>query len=129
MIRWPSLRMLQLPRADNSGQMPVRKQFIRFEGLKHILSGQYQFAPEGLLRMVVGGLGVYMRAIPERLWGWFVGQTTMMITVKDDDATFVWANESFLEQKFLTRIGRFDSDTTLRCEQLALIPARGDHWF
>jgi len=79
--------------------------------------------------MIVGGLGVYMRAIPQKLWGWFVGQTTMMITVKDDDAAFVWVKEWFLEQKFLTRIRRVDLDTTLRREQLALTPAQGLHWF
>ena len=100
-----------------------------FEVVKHILSGQHQFASDGLLLMIVGGLGVYMRAIPQRLWGWLVGQTTMMVTVKDDDAAFVWVKEWFLEQKFLTRIRRVDVDTTLRREQLALIPAQGHHWF
>jgi len=100
-----------------------------FDALKYILSGQHQFASDGLLLMVVGGLGVYMRAIPQRVWEWFVGQTTLMITVKDDDAAFMWVKEWFLEQKFLTRIRRVDVDTTLRREQLALIPAQGDHWF
>jgi chaperone BCS1 len=110
--------------------MLIRKQVIHmFDALKHILSGQHQFASDGLLLMIVGGLGVYMRAIPHRLWDWFVGQTTLMITVKDDDAAFVWVKEWFLEQKFLTRIRRVDVDTTLRRERLALIPAQGHHWF
>src|SRR6266849_1551952 len=100
-----------------------------FEVVKHILSGQHQFASDGLLLMIVGGLGVYMRAIPQRLWGWLVGQTTMMVTVKDDDAAFVWVKEWFLEQKFLTRIRRVDLDTTMRSERVALIPAPGSHWF
>jgi len=65
-----------------------------FDALKDILSGQHQFASDGLLLMIVGGLGVYMRAIPQRLWDWFVGQTTLMITVKDDDAAFVWVDDS-----------------------------------
>lgn len=79
--------------------------------------------------MVIGGLGVYLRAIPLRLWFWLVGQTTMTITVKDDDAAFVWVKEWFLEQKFITRIRSVDLDTTLRREQTALIPAEGRHWF
>src|ERR1035438_832844 len=99
------------------------------EFLKGILSGHNQFASGGLLLMIIGGLGVYLRAVPEALWGWFVLQTTMMITVKDDDAAFVWVKEWFLEQKFLTRIRRVDVDTTLRREQMALIPGQGDHWF
>jgi chaperone BCS1 len=99
------------------------------EALKHILTGQHEFASDGLLLMIVGGLGVYMRAIPRNLWDWFVSQTTLTITVTDDDAAFVWVKEWFLEQKFLTRIRRVDVDTTLRREQPALIPAQGLHWF
>ena len=79
--------------------------------------------------MIVGGLGVYMRAVPEAMWEWFVSQTTMMITVTDDDAAFVWVKEWFLGQKFLLRIRRLDLDTTLRGERIALIPAPGHHWF
>ena len=79
--------------------------------------------------MIIGGLSVYLRAVPERLWHWIVGQTTMIITVKDDDAAFVWVKEWFLEQKFLARIRRVDLDTTMRNECVALIPAPGSHWF
>ena len=79
--------------------------------------------------MIVGGVGVYMRAIPRNLWDWFVSQTTLTITVTDDDAAFVWVKEWFLEQEFLTRIRRVDVDTTLRRERPALIPAQGLHWF
>ncbi len=82
------------------------------ENLNHILSGQHQFASDGLLLMIVGGVGVYMRAIPRNLWDWFVSQTTLTITVTDDDAAFVWVKEWFLEQEFLTRIRRVDVDTT-----------------
>jgi chaperone BCS1 len=99
------------------------------EVLKHILNGQHQFASDGFLLMIVGGLGGYMRAIPQKLWGWFVGQITMMITVKDNDAAFVWVKEWFLERKFLTRIRGVDLDTALWREQLALIPAQGLHRF
>jgi len=53
----------------------------------------------------------------------------MSITVKDDDAAFVWVKEWFLEQKFLTRVRRVDLDTTLRHALPALIPAQGRHWF
>jgi chaperone BCS1 len=100
-----------------------------FEFLKSMLSGQNQLASGGLLLMIVGGLSVYLRAVPATLWQWFVGQTTMMITVKDDDAAFLWVKEWFLEQKFLKRIRRVDLDTTLRGSALALIPAPGRHLF
>jgi mitochondrial chaperone BCS1 len=96
---------------------------------KNILTGQNAFASGGLLLMVVGGLSVYLRAVPESIWYWLVGQTTMMVAVKDDDAAFVWVKEWFLEQKFLKRVRRVDLDTTMRNVRIALIPAPGSHWF
>jgi chaperone BCS1 len=99
------------------------------EFLKHVLSGQNQFASGGLLLMAIGAVGAYLRSIPEKLWYWIVGQTTMMITVKDDDAVFVWVKEWFLDQKFLKRVRRIDLDTTLQSERVALIPAPGVHRF
>jgi mitochondrial chaperone BCS1 len=100
-----------------------------FELLKSILTGQNAFASGGLVLMIIGGLSLYLRAMPESIWRWIVRQTTIMITVKDDDAAFVWVKEWFLEQKFLTHIRNVDLDTTLRNERIALIPAPGKHWF
>jgi chaperone BCS1 len=97
--------------------------------LKHVLAGQNQFASGGLMLMIIGGVSVYLRAIPEKAWDWIVEQTTLMITVKDDDAAFVWVKEWFLEQKFLKRIRRVDLDTAMRNERIAMIPAPGTHWF
>jgi chaperone BCS1 len=99
------------------------------EFLKHVLNGQNQFASGGLLLMIIGAVGAYLRAIPSRVWYWFVGQTTLSITVKDEDAAFAWVKQWFAEQKFLERIRRVDLDTTVRNQNLALIPAPGRHWF
>jgi mitochondrial chaperone BCS1 len=97
--------------------------------LNHALSGQNQFASGGLLLMVVGGIGVFVRSLPMRAWNWLEGQCTMTITVKDDDAAFTWVKEWFLEQPFLKRIRQVDLDTTLRGAEMGMIPAPGDHWF
>ena len=97
--------------------------------LKHILDGQNQFASGGLLLMILGSIGVFLRSLPQRLWWWLEAQSTMMVTVKDDDDAFVWVKEWFLEQEFLRRVRRVDLDTTLRGAELALIPAPGRHWF
>ncbi len=99
------------------------------EILKRMLAGQNQFASGGLLLMIIGGISVYLRTVPLKLWEWFVDQVTMTITIKDDDAAFVWVKEWFLDQKFLKRVRRLDVDTTLRGENVALIPAPGQHWF
>ena len=99
------------------------------EILKRMLTGQNQVASGGLLLMIIGGVSVYLRAVPLRLWRWFVSQTTMTIAVKDDNAAFVWVKEWFLEQKFLKRVRRVDMDTSMRAERVALIPAPGIHWF
>jgi chaperone BCS1 len=79
--------------------------------------------------MVIGSIGVFLRELPARLWSWLVLQSTMMITVKDDDSAFQWVKEWFLEQEFLRRIRRVDLDTTIRGAEMALIPAPGRHLF
>jgi len=100
-----------------------------WELLKGMLAGQNQFASGGLLLMLIGGISVYLRAVPMKVWEWVVEHSTLTLIVKDDDAAFVWVKEWFLEQEFLKRIRRLDVDTTLRGEKLALVPAPGAHWF
>jgi len=99
------------------------------EFLKHVWSGQNQFASGGLLLMLVGSVGALARELPGEIWEWLVQQTTMMVTVKDDDSAFAWVKEWFLEQQFLKRVRRVDLDTTLRGAEMALIPAPGRHLF
>jgi len=99
------------------------------EMLKNLLSGQNQFASGGLLLMIIGGVAAYLRQVPLQALAWVRGQATMMITVKDEDVAFAWVKEWFLEQKFLRHVRRLDLDTTLRSDNLALIPAPGKHWF
>lgn len=49
-----------------------------FEFFKHVLSGQNQFASGGMLLMVLGGIGVFLRSLPVRLWAWIVDQTIVI---------------------------------------------------
>jgi chaperone BCS1 len=112
----------------NPGKLPLENDCM-FELVRHLLSGQNQFASGGLLLMLVGSIGVFLRALPYRLWSWIVGQTTMTIGVTDDDASFRWVKEWFVEQEFMKRVRRVNLDTTLRGSELALIPAPGSHFF
>lgn len=100
-----------------------------FHILKSILAGQNQFASGGLLLMIIGGISVWLRAIPAHIWAMIVRQTTMVVTVKDDDAAFTWIKEWFLEQKFLKRVRHVDLDTTLHNERISMLPAPGKHRF
>jgi chaperone BCS1 len=99
------------------------------EKLKEMLAGSNQFASGGLLLMILGGLSVWLRAVPERIWYWIVRQTTMVVTVKDEDDAFIWVKEWFLEQKFLKHVRHLDLDTSVRGEKVAMLPAPGKHWF
>jgi chaperone BCS1 len=96
---------------------------------RQLLNGQNQFASGGLLLMIIGSVGVFLRSLPMRLWWWIEEQTTMTITVTNEDAAFRWVKEWFLEQPSLRRVRRVDLDTTLRGAELALVPAPGHHWF
>lgn len=100
-----------------------------FQLLKHVLTGQNQFASGGLLLMIIGGVSVYLRAVPMHAWAWFVDQVTISITIQRDDAAFIWVKEWCLDQQFLKRIRRLDVDTTLQGRRVALVPAPGYHWF
>ena len=71
--------------------MPVESEYVG--NSKKVLTGQNEFASGGLLLMIIGGISVWLRAVPGSIWDWIVGQTTMMITVKDDDAAFAWVKE------------------------------------
>jgi mitochondrial chaperone BCS1 len=93
------------------------------------MAGQNQFASGGLALMLIGGAVAWLRQVPSQLWSWIVSQSTMTITVKDEDAAFRWVKEWFLEQKFLKRVRWLDLDTTLRGAELAMIPAPGRHRF
>jgi mitochondrial chaperone BCS1 len=99
------------------------------ELLNRALGEQNQFASGGLLLMIVGAIGVYLRSFPMRLWSWLAYQCTLLLTVNDDDTAFEWVKEWFLEQKFLTRVRWLDLDTSLRGEEASLIPAPGRHRF
>ncbi|HXU20622.1 MAG TPA: hypothetical protein VN788_08580 [Verrucomicrobiae bacterium] len=53
------------------------------EFLKYVLNGQNQFASGGLLLMIIGGISVYLRALPTKLWQWIIEQSTLTLTVKE----------------------------------------------
>src|SRR5438552_18336235 len=99
------------------------------EVFKNLLGSNHEFAASGLLLMIIGGLGVYLRTLPRRLWEWLVYHASMMITVQNVDAAFVWVKEWFLEQEFVKRIRRVVFDTSLRGEHIAFIQVPWRRWY
>jgi chaperone BCS1 len=97
--------------------------------IRQMLSGPNQFASGGLLLMIVGAIGVYLRSLPLLLWSWLTYQCTMLLTINDDDTAFEWMKEWFLEQPFLKKVRWLDVDTSLRGDEASLIPAPGRHRF
>jgi mitochondrial chaperone BCS1 len=97
--------------------------------IRQMLSGQNQFASGGLLLMIVGAVGVFLRSLPLHLWSWLTYQCTMLLTINDDDTAFDWMKEWFLEQPFLKKVRWLDVDTSLRGDEASLIPAPGRHRF
>lgn len=85
-------------------------------------------APLGLSGTLLVCAGMLLRDLPQAAWAWFLKATTMTLTIKDDDAAFVWVKEWLAEQAFVGRSRRVDLDTSLR-EDWALLPAPGSHWF
>jgi mitochondrial chaperone BCS1 len=100
-----------------------------FEALRNAFGGAHQFASDGILLMIFGGLGVYLRSIPLTAFRWLIGQFTLTVTVRKEDPAFQWVKEWFLDQPFVSRIREVDVDTRLRGEVVALVPSQGRHWF
>jgi len=45
----------------------LEKQLSMFNFLRSVFAGQNQFASGGMILMIIGGLSVYLRAVPETL--------------------------------------------------------------
>ncbi len=88
-----------------------------------------QFTASGLILVLFGGLIAYLKAVPEYLWAWLLRQTTVLITVKDDDPAFDWTKEWMIRQSFIKKVRRVDLNSTLRGLELSLMPAPGKHLF
>lgn len=88
-----------------------------------------QFTYGGALLVLMGGIMTQLKEVPKSIWELFVRQTTVTVTVKDDDPAFDWVKEWMLKQPFIKTIRRVDLDSSIKGEILSLIPAPGEHLF
>jgi chaperone BCS1 len=87
------------------------------------------FTSSGMLLMMLGAVLVYLKSLPVMLWDWLLIQTTMTLTVVDDDNSFNWVKEWFTVQPFSQNVRRVGMDSYIKKNGVAMTPAPGSHWF
>lgn len=86
-----------------------------------------QFASGGLFLMAVGAIGALLRKIPNQIWDWIVFQTTVTLTVTDDQKAFIWTKVWFENQRIMKRTRHLDVFNR-GSEQYIILPSPGHHW-
>lgn len=86
-----------------------------------------QFASGGLLLMAIGSVAAYLRNIPTQIWNWIEHQTTVTLSVTDDQQAYVWIKLWFQNQKMVGRIRHLDVFNE-GSERYIIVPAPGHHW-
>jgi len=86
-----------------------------------------QFASGGLLLMAIGTIAASLRAIPGKIWTWIEHQTTVTLSLTDDQRAYYWVKLWFQSQKMVGRIRHLDVYNE-GSEKYIIVPAPGHHW-
>jgi len=86
-----------------------------------------QFASGGLLLMAIGALGASLRKIPSDIWSWVVHQTTVSMSLTDDQRAFYWVKMWLENQRLMKRVRHIDIYNH-GTEKYVVVPAPGHHW-
>ena len=86
-----------------------------------------QFASGGLLLMAIGAVGASLRAVPTKIWAWIQHQTTITLSITDDQSAYYWMKLWFQKQKMTGRIRHLDVFNE-GSEKFVMVPAPGHHW-
>jgi chaperone BCS1 len=92
-----------------------------------LLHSQNQFASGGLLLMLVGSIVVSLKSIPIKCWAWLVKNTTLTMTMTDENDAFSWFGWWFIEQAYSKKANRVEVFASAK--NVAFVPAPGFHWF
>lgn len=95
--------------------------------IKTFLNNPNQFASGGILLMALGAAGAMLRKIPSRIWQWCVHQTTVTLSVTDDQRAFYWLKIWLEGQRIMKRTRHMDV-MSRGSEKYVLLPAPGHHW-
>jgi len=91
------------------------------------LHNQNQFASGGLLLMAVGSVIAYLRNIPLQIWNFIVHQTTVTLSLTDDQKAYYWVKDWIEQQRIMRRTRHMDVFNQ-GVEKYVMIPAPGHHW-
>jgi mitochondrial chaperone BCS1 len=86
-----------------------------------------QFASGGLLLMAIGSVAAYLRNIPTRIWDWIIHQTTVTLSITDDQRAYYWVKLWFQNQRMAGRTRHLDVFNK-GSEKYIIVPAPGHHW-
>lgn len=95
--------------------------------LNTFLHNNNQFASGGLLLMGVGAILAYLRNIPLAIWNWIVRQTTVTLSLTDDQKAYYWVKDWIEQQRIMKRTRHMDVFNQ-GLEKYIMVPAPGHHW-
>lgn len=78
-----------------------------------IFHNQNQFASGGLLLMVIGAIGVYLKKVPDGILEWVEKQTTLKLVITDDTQGYKWFQWWFVRTKIGNKIRHVDLNTPI----------------
>lgn len=91
------------------------------------IHNQNQFASGGIFLMVIGSIGALLRKIPSKIWYWMIHQTTVTLTLTDDQRAYYWVKTWLEEQRIVKRTRHMDVFNRSN-NAYTLLPAPGHHW-
>jgi chaperone BCS1 len=86
-----------------------------------------QFASGGLFLMAIGSVGALLRNVPVKIWNWLVHQTTVTMTITDDQKAYHWMKIWIESQRIMKRVRHLDV-INRGTSDYRLLPAPGHHW-
>jgi len=86
-----------------------------------------QFASGGLLLMAIGSIAALLRNVPLRIWNWMVHQTTVTLSITDDQRAYFWVKLWIENQRIMKRTRHMDVFNR-GADKYIVVPAPGHHW-
>ena len=93
----------------------------------NLLASNNQFLQGGLVLGLLGGMMVWMKSMPRKLWDWFLRAFTVNVDVISSDATYKWILLWLNQQSYISRARRLSLKYVKY--KPVLVPSKGNHIF